>query len=238
MALLNLTKFEALIASYIPYVGEIVDYKRENATDKALSQLYDSTDALTMVVVRLTVALLWWASHIASATSDSLGYAAQIEAALAKADDDILSAWQEWLNIKYPADLRKLYDDLSKSTQAVKKSIPKQQKVNLKPIEAEIAALEKWKKVTVTPDLKSWISFYTTWKTTYVKPVTTLISWLKTPKLFAQWATPPILSYLPSIVQAKPYQPSLTTIEAALVSTWTNDPSNIFTGILNWLVST
>lgn len=238
MAVIKLTQFEQYVASYVPFLGEAIDFKREQEIQKALVQLYDETDGITVLLVKFIVAELWWASHIGSAASDARGYSEQIQKALSKADDDILAAWTDWLKSKYPADLRALYDELETSRKAGNSNLRKLIKADLKPLEAEIAALEKWKKITVTPDLKQWITFYGTWKKTYLPPLRTLIDWLKTPSTFAKWAILPLISVMPSSLRTKHAAAHATAIESALLATWTKDPDTVYTYVLDWLVST
>lgn len=237
MALVDLNKWEQLVASYLPFVGSALDFAREQQTDKALKSLYDQADALAIILVQEIAGFLWWAAHIASAASDALGYSVQIQAALAKADSDILEAWTEWVNVKHPADLQSLYDTLRGEVKTVHDTIKVTQKANLKPLEAEIAALQKWRLDTVTPALKAWNFFYATWKDTYLPPIQTLKRWLKSPNTFSAWALPPLMSAAPLAISAANNKTVSTAIERALIATWTNDPQAVLDNLLQWLVS-
>lgn len=236
MSVLEITP--ELASDSIQGLLEILGLAQGESLANQIKKLYKETDQFAVQVVRFMVAVLWWASHMASAASDARGYGAQIQAALKKADANTLATWQEWLNVKYPADLRKLYGDLEGSITSVKKSIPRQHKVNLKPIETELAALEKWKKQTVTPELKQWLTFYATWKKTYVKPMHTLISWLRSPGVLADFIALPLVSVLPSKLRERAAARSAFGIESALVATWNDNPQVIYDSILQWLVST
>lgn len=215
----------------------ILGISTEKSLADEIKRLYKEADSLAVLTVRVTAALLWWASHIASAAADANGYGQQIQAALKKADANTLAAWQEWLNVKYPADLRKLYSDLSGQIGETRKAIPKVHKVNLKPIEAEIVALEKWKKVTVTPELKSWLTFAATWKHTYQPALHTLLGWLHKPITLADFLALPLIGALPAYLHKPAARTGSTAIAAALAATWANDPDVIYDAVLDWLVA-
>lgn len=234
----DLTGFEQYIASYIPFIGNAIDYKREQEIQKALVQLYDEADAVTVLLVKFISAELWWASHIASAAADALGYAGQIKAALAKADSDMLDTWAKWLTVKYPADLRKLYSNLVNQIDAVKKELSKEQKANLKPLEDAIAALQKWKKDTVTPELKSWLTFHALFKKTYAPPLHTVIGWLHKPATLADFVALPLIGVLPTDLRKPAAHTAATSIATALTDTWANDPQKVYESVLDWLLAT
>lgn len=237
MALIKLNELEQEIGSFLPFIGAVIDFKRSQQVSQAVSDLYNQTDALAVLVVQDIAAFLWWAYHIASATDDALGYSAQIQAAARAEGDYNAQAWTEWLNAKYPTDLRKLYAVLHAELDAVKGSIPKRQRINLRPLERAIADLDKWRKVTVTPDLRQWNLFYGNWKRNYMPPLLTLRRWLKTPSTFAAWGTLPILSHAQSTLRDKANQGLATAIETALIQTWVNDPQPVYNAVLQWLVT-
>lgn len=216
----------------------ILGFAKGESVDDALTRLYGDTNRLAILTVKFIVAVVWWGSHIGSAASDAYGYSAQIRAALAKADDNLLTVWREWLDNRYPTDLQALYDDLYGQIVATQKSIPKQHKVNLKPIEKRLAALETWKQKTASPELRRWTRFYATWKHTYLPPLRTLIRWLHSPRTFANWALPPLLAQAPSTMRKPSMRKRTAAIETALLASWVNDPQVVYDSVLKWLVST
>lgn len=202
-----------------------------------LNRLYKEADSLAVFTVKVTVALFWWASHMASATADAFSYAAQIQAALATANKHELATWTEFLSIKHPAEIRKVYIRTTKRIQVVKREMAKQQKVNLGPIKKELAALQKWKKNTATPELRSWMAFRATFKKTYLPPLRTLIKWTHKPSTLADFVAMPLIGVLPTYLHKTAARSHATAIEAALLATWVNDPQTIYNAVLKWLVT-
>lgn len=234
MALFKLNDFEQLVASYVPILGQVVDFERTKEEQKAIVSLYDEADILAVTLVKVISATLWWAAHIASATGDALGYSEQIKEAIDKANADNVEAWRIWLDEKYPADLRSLYAALEGSVKTVHKTVHTTQKVNLKPVWAAIKALQDWKTKTVTPTLTQWEKFYATWNKTYRPPVLTLASWLRSPNTFAMWALPPLVANMPSQLRKPVSLTPATNIALILTQTWTNDSDAIMNAILEW----
>lgn len=204
-------------------------------TDRALAKLYSDANFLAAQFAEFVIAELWWAAHLGTATSELTGYMAQAAGHVEKMADDELAAWQEFLDVKYPADLKDLYDLFAGR-------LAKLPKVNLAPLEAAIKKLQaddrkeqEWQARTATPKLNQWTQFYGTWKSTYVKPVTTLIGWLEKPSRLAEFATPPIVSLLPSYLSKRAVRPSATGIELDLLSTWTEHPDLVLNAVMAWL---
>ena len=237
MALIKLNELEQEIGSFLPFIGSVIDFKRVQQVSKAIGALYDQTDALAVLVVQDIAAFLWWAAHLAAAADDALGYSAQIQTAIDHANARNMETWQLWLNVKYPADLRSLYDALQAEIDQVRKGIPKQQHINLKPILRRLSALEHWQKVTVTPELTKWTRFYDSWRRTYRPPVLTLIGWLRHPATFGKWAVMPVLSETPSQLRKRANSALAASIGLALTQTWTSDPQPIFDAVTQWLVT-
>lgn len=202
-----------------------------------ITRLYKEADSLAVFVVKVTVALFWWCSHMASATNDAWGYAEQIRQEMATVNKYELDTWTEFLKVKHPAEIRRVYIRTTKRIQVVKKIIEKQHAANLGPIKKELAALEKWKKVTVTPELRKLMLFWAAWEKTYKHPVVTWVKWFKSPKLFAQWAAMPLVAQLPATLGDKHAQKAAASIAAALVTTWRHDPDTIYNAMLDWLVT-
>lgn len=202
-----------------------------------ISRLYKEADSLAVFTVKVTVALFWWASHMASATADAFGYAAEIQAESKTVNDYQLETWKDFLRIKHPAEIRRVYIRTTKRVEVVKREIAKQHKVNLGPIKKELAALERWKKNTVTPDLKSWVSFRATFKKTYLPPLRTLIGWIHKPPTLADFVAMPLISVLPTYLHKTAARSHATAIEAALLTTWVKDPQTVYDAMLNWLVT-
>ena len=237
MALINLTDFEQLIVSYIPLVGSALDFQREKQVQKALVALYDQSDALAVLLVKDIAAFLWWAYHVGSAAADSLGYSAQIQAALKKANANNEAIWNEWLDVKYPDDLKALYKFITDEQNGKAAAQAKKLASELAKLAKEIAALETWKNKTVDPTLTEWKQFYDGWKKTYLPLMRLLSKWESSPKALASYVLPPLMPELASALHKQTYQGTATSIEQALVNTWVNDPQDIFTGMLQWLVS-
>lgn len=205
--------------------------------DKALSKLYEESNWLAVRVVEFIIAVLWWAAHLGTATSELAGYIDEAQASLNRAASDQEQAWKEFLDVKYPADLVELYDLLHGKIQ-------KLPKVNLAPILAAIKKLEDddrkertWQTHTATPKLNQWTKFYAAWRTTYAPPVLTLIDWLKHPAHLASFALPSIIAGMPSQMRRKQSAASVASIETALLATWADSPDQVLGLILNWLVS-
>lgn len=210
--------------------------QNESMADE-IKRLYQEADSLAVFTIQAVVALMWWCSHMGSATSDALGYSAQIQSAMATANKYQLEAWTDFLNVIHPAEIRQVYIRTTKQIEDVKKVTQVTQKVNLKPIEKEIAALQKWEKHTVNPDLKRLMAFWHAWENTYKAPVARWVTWFKKPSLFAQWAAGPLVTQLPVTLAGKSAQKHAAQIAAALVATWQTDPDTIYNSVLSWLVA-
>jgi len=237
MALIKLTEFEQEIGSFLPFIGSAIDYTRSKELAKAVSTLFDQTDVLAILTVQEIAAFLWWAAHIAASTGDALGYSAQIEAALDAANKANLATWSEWVNVKHPADLNALYRLISVEIDQLLKARSRALGGALGKLQAEIVALQKWRKRTVTPTLAKWTKFDAEWIKTYRPPIDTLRTWLKEPGKFAEWAITPLITVAPSAVGKKSAKRNVTAIERAFVATWTNDPQPIWNAVLDLLVS-
>lgn len=202
--------------------------------DDFVKMLWRASNFLASKFAEFAIAELWWAAHIGTATSELVYYLEQAAGHLQVAEQDNLDAWTRFLTDKYPADLKALYDDLSGK-------IPKVQKVNLKPIEAAIKALQaddesekKWQSNTADPKLSAWSKFYATWTTTYLPPARTLIDWLKHPAHLADFALPSIVAGMPSALSAKAASASTIAIETALLSTWSRNADQVYNLLLAW----
>lgn len=209
----------------------------DESLSEQIAKLYGEADSLAVFTVKVTVALFWWASHIASATADALGYSAQMQAEIAEANKYELETWTQFLKVKHPAEIRRIYIRTTKRIRVTKKIIQRQQKANLSAIRKELAELERWKKKTVTPELKQWLTFYATWKKTYRRPLHTLIHWQKKPATLAEFLSLPLISVMPSALRKPTAKGHVTAIASILTATWANDPDKIYTSVLNWLVS-
>lgn len=238
MALININGLEQLVASYLPFVGQALDFQREKQVQKALVALYDQSDALAVLLVKDIAAFLWWAYHIGSAAADSLGYSAQIEAALKKANVNNEAAWTEWTEVKHPADLRALYTFITNEQNSKAAAAAKKVAADLAKLAKEIAALQLWKSKTVDPTLTDWRRFDDTWKKTYLPLVRVLSKWETSPKTLASYVLPPLVPMLAAALRKPAYKDASTSIGLTLVNTWVNDPQDVFTGVLEWLVST
>lgn len=237
MAIVNLSGFEQLVGRFVPFVGEVIDFKAEQALDKAVTDLYANVVRLAVMTVQETTAFLWWAAHIASAADDALGYSAEIRDAISRANALEMEVWREWVNVKHPQDLRSLYDTLLRELQRQLDALRAGNQESLKPLWKAIHELQLWRKNTVTPDLKAWNTFYKTWNDTYLPPVRTLTHWLKSPGTFAEWAILPLIAATPSALRKPITQRSATAIESTLMATWQNDPQPVFDAITQWLVA-
>lgn len=202
-----------------------------------IKQLSEETDSLAVLTIQAVVALMWWCSHMGSATADALGYAAQMQAEMKTSNEYELESWTRFLKVIHPEEIRQVYIRTTKQIEDVKKVTEVKQKVNLTPIKKEIAALQKWEKHTVNPDLKRLMAFWHAWEKTYKAPVVRWVSWFKKPSLFAQWAAAPLVAQLPTTLTSKAAQKSAAKIAAALVATWQTDPDAIYNSVLSWLVA-
>lgn len=218
-------------------VLSLLGIAKDESLSEEVNRLYKEADALAVFTVKVTIALFWWAAHIGSATSDALGYSAQIQAAMATANKYELEAWQEFLRVKHPTEIRRVYIRTTKRIEVTKRVMAKAQRVNLKPILKRLAALEHWRKHTVTPALRNWTNFYRLWRSTYRPAVLTVVRWRRKPSTFASWAIGPLIVAAPKALRRTAAKRSATAIEAALVATWQNDPSTIYNSVLEWLVT-
>lgn len=218
-------------------VLSLLGIAQNESLSEQISKLYSEADALAVFTVKVTVALFWWASHMASATADALGYSAQMQAEMAEANKYELETWTQFLRVKHPAEIRRVYIRTTKRIQVVKKIIQRQQEVNLSAIRRELAELERWKKKTVTPELKQWLTFYANWKKTYRAPLHTLIRWQHKPETLVLFILGPLISAMPSGLRKATAKRSATAIEAALLATWVNDPDTVYSSVLDWLVT-
>lgn len=227
-------EFEVGVDDVLTLLGLAHD---ESLSDQ-IKNLWQADDALATFVIKTGVALYWWTAHIASATGDAFNYAVQIQNAMATANKYEMETWKQFLAIKHPAEIRRVYIRTTKRIEVTKKVMAKRQKVNLGPIKKELAALEKWKKNTVTPDLKHLMAFLHLWEKTYKRPVVRWVQWFKKPSLFAKWAAMPLVVQLPTTLRNKGARKHVTAIEAALLATWVNDPQTVYNSVLEWLVTT
>lgn len=218
-------------------LGNLIGFWRSQSTDAEINKLYWQTDGLAVLVVKQLVAFLWWASHIASAAADQLGYSAQIQAALAKADIDMFTAWAEFLDVKYPADLRKLYSQLTADIDNAVNRHHKTQQPNLKRLLAEVAALVTWKNKVATPELNQWKQFHLRFDKTYVPPLRTLIKWTGSPKTLADFVLPAIIPGLVTALGKPGYKRQATKLEQELMATWVNGPDVILDNFYEWLLA-
>jgi hypothetical protein len=152
-------------------------------------------------------------------------------------DQDQLNTWKTFLSIKHPAELRKVYIHTTDRINVTKHIIQKINNAELAKLAKEIAALETWKKKTVSPDLKNLLAFLKAWESTYKAAVVRWVAWFKAPGEFAKWAAMPLVAQLPTTLNNAAAKGSATAIEAALVKTWANDSGAIFTAFLDWLVT-
>lgn len=207
------------------------------STQQEIEELAKDADALAVFTIRAIVAIFWWISHMSSATADALGYSQQMLDEMKTTNQYQLDTWKTFLSVKHPTEIRRVYIHTTKTVQVTKRIIQKQQAVNLAAIKKEIAALEAWKKNTVTPDLKKLMAFWHAWENQYKAPVVRWVSWFKQPKLFAQWAAMPLIAQLPITLKNASAQANATLIEAALVKTWQRDSGIIWGEVATWLVT-
>lgn len=226
-------EFEAGLNDIITLLG----FQQSESMAREIARLYSEADSLAVFSVKSIVALYWWASHMASATADALGYSQQMLAENKTTNADQLNTWKTYLSIKRPRDLRRVYIHTTRQINVTKNIIQRLNTAELAKLKAEIAALETWKKNTVTPDLRKLMLFWNAWEATYKPTVVRWVSWFKTPSLFAQWAAYPLLVQLPTTLGTARAQASATAVEAALVKTWANDSGAIWGSVLQWLVT-
>ena len=206
-------------------------------TDQALAALYRQANFLAVQFTEFVIAELWWAAHLGTATSELAGYLDEAADSVNTLAHTEVDAWRLFLETKYPADLRALYNELAGR-------IPKVQKVNLQPIEAAIRRLQaddrgehKWRENVAVPKLSQWTRFYAEWRTTYLPPLTTLRSWIKHPAKLSAFLLPSIVAQLPSMLRQSASLSSATSIEQALLATWTRNPDRVLDLILTWLTT-
>lgn len=205
--------------------------------DKAIAALAQGANYLAVRFVEFVVAELWWAAHLGTATSELAGYMDEAQASVNRLADSEAEAWRELLDVRLPADLQDLYDKIAGE-------IPKQHKINLAPIEAEIKKLQDearaeltWQDKTAEPAIKAFDTFDGTWRKTYLPAARVLVKWLAHPGQLAEFALPAIIAGLPAALAKKPAKVPATGAEALLVATWANDPQVIWTAIQRWLVT-
>lgn len=218
-------------------VFTLLGISQNEAIEDAIKTLYNETDALAVLVVKVIIALFWWASHIGSATADALGYSAQIEDAIKKANALNYQTWQTWINIKHPEAIRTLYVKHTEEVRTIRRIIEVKQQVNLTNVWKAIHALQAWRTNTVDPELKNWRGFYALWRDDYKPAVITLRRWLASPSLFAAWATPPILHRLPTVLNESTQRNSATAVTVALTHMMQNNPQAVYDNVLTWLVT-
>lgn len=226
-------EFEAGLNNILTLLG----LSQNESLAQEIARLYREADSLAVFSVKSIVALYWWASHMASATSDALGYAQQMLDENTTTNRDQLDAWKTFISIKHPRDIRRVYIHTTKQINVTKRIIQRVNAKELAALKKEIAALETWKKKTVTPDLKNLLTFLAAWQKTYKPIVSRWVAWFKTPSLFAQWAAMPLVAQLPTTLSAAAAQKSATAIEALLVKTWANDSGIIWGAVSQWLVT-
>lgn len=233
----SLVSLGDLADSFLGVVSQLVGLETEISVEKALKLLYTEADQLAVMTVKSITALLWWAGHIGSATADAELYGQQIQAALAAAGDHSAAAWREFLTVKYPADLKSLHDTLIRESAKSHKRLTVQQAQGLGRLAAEIAALQHWKKHTVTPALVAWSRFDRAWVKDYLPAIKILRGWLASPSMFAAWATMPILTTANVKLAQQANATLATAIEQTLVQTWVNDPNGTLNSVLAWLLA-
>lgn len=215
----------------------LLGLEQGESLSEEVARLYREADSLAVFTVKVTIALFWWAAHMGSATADALGLAAQMQAESATVNKYQLQAWQTFLSVKHPAEIRRVYIRTTKRIEVTKKVMQKASKVNLAPIKRELAALERWKKHTVTPDLRAWNTFHRNWDKTYLPAARTVIRWRKHPADFAHWAIMPLIAAAPPALRKPAAKHASTLIAAELVNTWQNDPQTVYNHVLKWLVT-
>ena len=226
-------EFEAGLNDILNLVG----LAQGESVQAEIARLYREADSLAVFSVKSIVALYWWAAHMASATSDALGYSQQMLDENATTNADQLNTWKTFLSIKHPRDIRLIHIHTTNRIEVTKRIIQRINSAELAKLAKEIAALETWKRKTVTPDLRKLLAFLAAWEHTYRSPVVRWVKWFKTPSEFAKWAAYPLLVQLPSTLGTKRAQRPATAIELELLKTWTRDPDAIWTAVSTWLVT-
>jgi hypothetical protein len=231
--LVDAPEFEAGLDDILTLLG----LAHNESISREISRLYGEADSLAVFSVKSIVALYWWAAHMASATSDALGYAQQMLDENKTTNQHQLDTWKTYLGIKRPQEIRRIYIRTTKQIQVTKRVIQKVNASEIAKLKKEIAALETWKKKTVTPDLRRLLAFLKAWESTYKRVVVRWVTWFKTPSDFAKWAAMPLVVQLPTTLTNVRAQKSVTAIEAALVNTWAQNPDVIYNSVLEWLVA-
>lgn len=221
----------------VPTIETFLGLERARSVDAAIKSLYNEADKLAVTTVQFIIATIWWAFHMSDAAANAKAYSTQILDAANRASILEQETWSEFLLHKYPADLQALYRQVQSDIGAQGNRARARESAGLAKLAKEIAALELWKRQTVTPDLNKCNRFYRTFTTHYEPPLKTLRRWLASPSTFAAWALPPLISSLPSALQAKNSRKSARLIEQALLATWANDPQQVWTLVQAWLVS-
>ena len=225
--------FQAGLSDVLGLVG----IEQNDSIAAEITRLYSEADSLAVFSVKSIVALYWWAAHIASATADALGYAQEIQAESKTANQDQLKIWTTYLGIKRPAEIQRVYIRTTKQIDVTRRIVQKVNSKELAKLAKEVAALEAWKKKTVTPDLSKLLAFLAAWNKTYKAPVVRWVAWFKAPSQFAQWAAMPLVSQLPTTLSEAAAHVKATAIEAALVNTWSSDSGTIWDSVSQWLVT-
>ena len=231
--LVDAPEFETGLNDVLTLLG----FQQDQSTQAEIARLYREADSLAVFSVKSIVALYWWAAHMASATSDALGYAQQMLDENTTINADQLNTWKTFLSIKHPRDIRLIHIHTTNRIEVTKRIIQRINNAELAKLAKEIAALETWKRKTVTPDLRKLMLFWHAWEKTYKAPVVRWVAFFKTPSLFAQWAAGPLVVQLPTTLTSASAKASATAIEAALVKTWANDSDIIWGAVSQWLVT-
>ena len=226
-------EFEAGLNDILTLVG----ISQNESVAAEITRLYHEADSLAIFSIKSIVALYWWAAHMASATSDALGYSQQMLDENKTTNKHHLDTWTTYLSVKRPRDLRRVYIRTTKRIEVTKRIIQKVNGKELAKLAKEIAALEAWKKHTVTPDLRKVLLFLAAWEKTYEAPVVRWVKWFKTPSEFAKWAAMPLVVQLPTTLTNKHAARSATAVEVALLKTWVRDPDTVYSAVLDWLVA-
>ena len=221
----------------VPAIESFLGLERARSVDAAIKSLYNEADKFAVTTVQFFIGTMWWAFHMADAAANAKEYSAQILDATNRAAILEQETWSEFLLRKYPADLQALYRQVQNDLAAQGKRASARESAGLAKLAKEIAALELWRRKTVTPDLTTWNKFYRTFTTNYAPPLNRLRTWLKSPSTFAEWALPPLISSLPSVLREKNSQRSARLIEQALLTTWASDPQQVWALVQTWLVS-
>ena len=226
-------EFEAGLNDILNLVG----LAQGESVQAEIARLYREADSLAVFSVKSIVALYWWAAHMASATSDALGYSQQMLDENKTINADQLNTWKTFLSVKHPRDIRLIHIHTTNRIEVTKRIIQRINSAELAKLAKEIAALETWKRKTVTPDLRKLLAFLAAWEKTYKPAVARWVTWFGTPSGFAQWAAGPLVVQLPTTLKLRRHEKSATAIEAALVKTWLNDSNVIWGAVSQWLVT-